>query len=561
MGNTFGGQYPSIEPPSLDSSTLGSGGSGDAASQALLQALAQIQQAQQQPLIPNNPIAQMGVALQGYASGYQGRQNPAIEQALAMRQQQMSGFGHQAQIANSLATLQETQRLRKTQEQSEARKDLLDRIKTKEKFAEDMIKSESYDMRLQGYKLKQTLPSEYGGLPPNADPEKLARFTKSEMETAHDSAIDLIYAGENPRDPKWRGKFDHVPVEEYAQTIAANPAAGAVLYKKQSTAKDFMQEKSMLFRSLPPEQRTPTIERFLAAVGEDAKVSYGVEFNDAAQALSHTDPTFGPYVPNKPSPEQAAKTYAQMQRSKPNSIERLTQQVEDAPDAATKVKLQKQLDTLITNKAKAAGAVTEATLEKKPLDDKTQGDMRSYDQTIAAINEFKSKVTDENMKKFTGITRNPTQQAKLFVSDLAGSVPIIGGPLQRIVGPVDTDFAEYQALMGRMKKGVFDLGGKQLTQFEASVAFQTIPTGSEKGGAAEMQKKLEYLEKFTKVSRDLTLKLATTGRSKLSEPGAYDAMLTQAMANAGLRVPNARDKTPWNEPQSVPGYRRPGESQ
>lgn len=67
------------------------GGGVDPANDALMQALAQIRQAQAQPLLSNDPLAQLGVGLQGIAAGYRGQPNPAIEQALQVRQQQLGG--------------------------------------------------------------------------------------------------------------------------------------------------------------------------------------------------------------------------------------------------------------------------------------------------------------------------------------------------------------------------------------------------------------------------------------------------------------------------------------
>ena len=89
MADLFGAEYPTITPPEQAASQLGSG--VNPSGQSLLEALAQIQQIQQRPLIPQNPIAQLGVALQGYNAGWQGQENPTIRQTLAIKQQELNG--------------------------------------------------------------------------------------------------------------------------------------------------------------------------------------------------------------------------------------------------------------------------------------------------------------------------------------------------------------------------------------------------------------------------------------------------------------------------------------
>ena len=112
MADLFGAEYSTITPPEQAASQLGSG--VDPSQATLLQALAQIQHMQNQPLIPTNPISQLGVALQGYNAGYHGQTNPAIQQALAMRQQNLNNaqnnFGNQLHMATLQESIQKEQR-------------------------------------------------------------------------------------------------------------------------------------------------------------------------------------------------------------------------------------------------------------------------------------------------------------------------------------------------------------------------------------------------------------------------------------------------------------------
>src|SRR3990172_1026493 len=80
--------------------------------QGLLQILQQIQAIQNRPLIPDNPLSQLGAALQGASAGFAGQPNPAVAQAMAQRQQQLSGLSQTAGIMGQIPTILETQRAR-----------------------------------------------------------------------------------------------------------------------------------------------------------------------------------------------------------------------------------------------------------------------------------------------------------------------------------------------------------------------------------------------------------------------------------------------------------------
>src|SRR3989304_1672194 len=71
----------------------------------LINLLKQLQARQAQPVVPDNPMAQLGTMLSGFASGVQGQPNPVLKQFQSLREQEMGGLGQQAQIAGSLATI------------------------------------------------------------------------------------------------------------------------------------------------------------------------------------------------------------------------------------------------------------------------------------------------------------------------------------------------------------------------------------------------------------------------------------------------------------------------
>jgi hypothetical protein len=465
-------------------------------------------------------------------------------------------MGMQADIAGKLANLQETQRLRKVQEESEQRKDLLERTKMKASLAEDMIKNPNYDMRLQGYKLKQTLPEGYGNLPPGADPEKLARFTKEELESANDNAVHLILGGENPADPKWGGKFDAVPVAQYTDMISKNPLVATTLLKKPTSTADSLKNMAALLRSLPPDKQTEAVSRALAAIDESAPVNYGNEYKEVGAALS-ADPKYAslpPFDPKKQQPEWAALIREHVEARRPKSLARLSVELVNETDPAKKKQIQSQIDEVVRNERLVTREKTEGRVEGTPVDQKTSEELRGYETTLATLHEVKDTMTPEMIKKYTGVTRSKYQQGKMAVQDIFQDVPGVS----QYIGKPDPNFAKFHVLMGNLMTGIFALGGKQLTALEKRVATMSIPTGDEIGGATEMQAKMDYLEKFINVKKKLTLMLETTPRGKLIPDSEYDQRLVGMMKESGLSVPDKFNTRPWMPSEPPPSFRRGG---
>jgi hypothetical protein len=520
-------------------------GSGvDPANTALMEALAQIRQAQAQPLLSQDPISQLGVSLQGIAAGYRGEPNPAVQQALAIRQQQLGsaqqGFQNQLGLANLGLQTQQV----KNQTSSENRRDLLDRLKLQEQTTDKMIENPNRAVRLYGYQQKMKTPIEYGGLPPGSDPEKLANYPKSELEGANDAAVWLMTVGENPRDPKWGGRFDHVPVEQYASLIAANPLAARGLLKKPGTEADFLKFMGSTIRSLPPGTQTEIQQRALAAIEESTPVNYGFDVNRMGGALASTDPTFGQWNPKAPRPDQLAKISEALLEERKPGLERLVQAIQKEKDPVKRAALVEQKNALIAATAEAAGQRTAAVVGATPMNETQQKIMAGHLDNLSVIAQFKA-FTAKEINTYTGILKNPVERAKMFYQ--ANAPAALGG------GAVDEKFAQFEALMGLFQKGYFALGGKQLTPFEATVARMSTPTGREKGGAVDMLAKIDYLEKFTKISMEVTKTLAATGKSKLLEPEFFDNLLKGAMLKAGMRLPGDATLEPWRSTEPPKG--------
>ena len=152
--------------------------------QGLLQILQQIQAIQNRPLIPENPLSQLGAALQGASAGFAGQPNPAMAQAMAQRQQQLSGLsqtaglmGQIATIKQQEATLAETRRARAVQEKAEERAGKTEERLRQEaslKFADDAWKKalELGDPNM-GAVAYETLSKEKPGFWPPMPAEKI----------------------------------------------------------------------------------------------------------------------------------------------------------------------------------------------------------------------------------------------------------------------------------------------------------------------------------------------------------------------------------------------------
>lgn len=119
--------------------------------------------------------------------------------------------------------------------------------------------------------------------------------------------------------------------------------------------------------------------------------------------------------------------------------------------------------------------------------------------TLGALDELKTRFTPEQRKQYVGILRNPALKAKQILSG-------------------DKGFAEFQALMGRIRKSAFDDGGKQLTPFEFQVIAQYVPQGNENSWE-DFEAKLAIAGNYTKMLMEARTKYATITRDEVMKKG------------------------------------------
>ena len=153
-------------------------GSGE---QTLLAALQQMQQLQQQPVIPDDPLVQLGNMLSGFAAGTQGKPNPVYGMYADRRKTAVQGLQAQASIGSALGSLEQSrataartssdkaldrqfQSMKFQTEQTQKRKDAAVTI------GRDLAKSDDPTYRLRGLKTLQ----DQGFIPPDEDVEAMA---------------------------------------------------------------------------------------------------------------------------------------------------------------------------------------------------------------------------------------------------------------------------------------------------------------------------------------------------------------------------------------------------
>jgi hypothetical protein len=328
-------------------------------------------------------------------------------------------------------------------------------------------------------------------------------------------------------------------MSEYKATLAKDPLAAWGLFKKRPSYEEFIKMLRTSFTAVPETERTEVQRRVLAAIGDQpVPVNYGTDFYRAGAELAGSDPTFGPWNPKAPSSAQAKKINDMIEENKRPSIERLTGLIAKETDPQKRRALIEQRQELVNQYAQISGAKTSATVAASPLQEADRKDIQAFSGAINKVEQL-LQFTPAEIEEFTGILNNPIAKAKRAARAIAGSST-----------EEDRRFSEYQALMGQFQKGLFEEGGKQLTQMEARVATMSTPKGNESGGATEMLAKAKYLAAFMAASRAARIALAKTGKADL-DPDVLDGMIQAQMERRGLRVLRAGDPTPWN-PKTAP---------
>jgi hypothetical protein len=161
--------------------------------------------------------------------------------------------------------------------------------------------------------------------------------------------------------------------------------------------------------------------------------------------------------------------------------------------------------------------------EPSKVSETAQEKLRGYDAILGAVHDLKTGFSNAELQAYTGALNRPQHEVKRFLSTLPGA-----GRLR------DERFSQYTALLARLTGTAFNEAGKQMTPFEYNIVAGYTPTGYEAGGATEIRAKLDSLERYTRVRRDLTAHYATRGVDPRTVPAEkWDAELQVGLQRAG----------------------------
>lgn len=310
----------------------------------------------------------------------------------------------------------------------------------------------------------QAAPPSVGGVPaeqPAAGPAGAA--AKMQLNGLNISSTGGISLNIGPK--KVNVDFQKIPIGrgfEQIHRIVTDEATGNII------------SQSPVGAAAPPE--------FFAKASEAAR-GFGVDPNSSigqavtAQVLA---------VENLPAEERGA------------ALSKIEQAVGQLPGgglitgARAQVRGEKLADATAT-----AEASSEAKFKGGGLPEADKQALSAMDGTLGAIAELKAEFTPEERAKFVGVVRNPALRAAQ-------------------VFKADPKFAKFQAIMGRIKKSAFDIGGKTFTETEKGIVFQSIPTGEE-NSAADFEAKLSGSEAAMGDLRQRRTELSTMTRGELSK--------------------------------------------
>ena len=187
--------------------------------ESLLGILQQMQGLSQQPILPDNPLAQAGAILQGFSAGTQGKANPAIDFYTKQRQLQMTGLLGQATVGGALATV-ETAKAH--------RQDTLDKMFID--VHQGLLKSDSLEGRTLGARGLLDFSSKKFGI---QAPSDLASRIATKMLTADEEKrviADFVLAQEQGQEPNLndiqRSVPNFLPTDfAYYRDLSRNEAA------------------------------------------------------------------------------------------------------------------------------------------------------------------------------------------------------------------------------------------------------------------------------------------------------------------------------------------------
>lgn len=154
-----------------------------------------------------------------------------------------------------------------------------------------------------------------------------------------------------------------------------------------------------------------------------------------------------------------------------------------------------RINYLSGKKAGMAAEKTRATEGAKPISAETQQAVTVFDNAKRVAQNLMSEFTPQERAQYVGFLSFPANRLSQIAKE-------------------DPKFARFQTLINEAKGQAFGEGGKQLTQFEASVVFGYVPTGRELS-TADFEAKLSEANSRADFLRSRRLFYATKSRKEL----------------------------------------------
>lgn len=177
-----------------------------------------------------------------------------------------------------------------------------------------------------------------------------------------------------------------------------------------------------------------------------------------------------------------------------------------------------------------AGAKAEGALPWKPLGEKAQEALTSYQKLLGTLGELES-FSPADIQSFAGIWNKGESEFKSILAEAARK--LTGAPVPDRV----QKYLAFKAVTKRLKATAFDYGGKQLTPFEAGVVFGFTPTGEEYAGPAEFLAKVKLMNQLLPIIYDMHLWAASAPRNQVM--AEYNMRLQNNLKRAGIPIPKA----------------------
>ena len=493
-------------------------GSGEA---TLLEALRQMQALQAQPILPDNPLVQLGSILSGFGAGVQGRPNPVVEMYRQRRQDQLAGLQQQATIGGTLGTI-ETQRASRAaqsrqQAETERRNEETERVarenlKVSQSNAQATIQRLGYEMtkeqmnsdveevRFHAYEAGKNLLNPATGLPMvtrDTDSKKMAYMGKlADFERKEAQLIAMIQQREDPFAPEFRQKYgDQFPVEYFPQARSWMDT----MQRLGPDALEPMKPKSQ--RNVPTEGVLKAELVHLKSLGSQRSEEQERRYQ-ALQSEIGRDPTKESDLFKTVSTleaERKAKNLPPADRSiligEAAEILRDKQSYyRDIRAVALKKGLKEGTPGFLAFvQEQEAGLIASrklALVDNSRLPEASQRMIVALDQGEAAMKNLLTKFTPQERAKYSGLMNYYSGTIKQAIG--AGGDP--SRFLTMFQNAKEPDalktlfkndpqgrarFAQFQSYVAQAMAQAFSDGGKQLTQYEGGITFGWVITGKE----------------------------------------------------------------------------------